>query len=103
MTAIGLRAFFKNSLNGLVTISVDMTVSDQCCIAASNDNQIIGLITRNITYKEKVLIIPLYESIVRPHLEYCIHTWRPYRKKGIDTLDKNIEESNKDDSRTYRP
>ena len=103
MTAIGLPVFFKKSLNGLVTISVDMTVSDQCCIAASNDNQIIGLIRRNITNKEKVLIIPLYESIVRPHLEYCIHTWRPYRKKVIDTLDKNIEESNKDDSRTDRP
>ena len=36
-----------------VTICVDMKVSEQCSIAASKGNQIIGLIRRNITYKEK--------------------------------------------------
>ena len=41
---------------------------------------------RNIVYKEKELIIPLYKTIVRPHLEYCIQAWRPYRKKDIDIL-----------------
>ena len=35
-----------------VTISTDIKVSEQC-IAASMGNQIIGLIKRNITYKEK--------------------------------------------------
>ena len=39
-------------------------------------------------YKEKELIIPLYKTIVRPHLEYCIQAWRPYRKKGIDILER---------------
>ena len=42
-----------------VTISADMKVSEQCGIAASNVNQILGLIRRNITYKGKKLIIPL--------------------------------------------
>ena len=69
-----------------MTISADMKVSEQCDIAASKGNQILGLSTRNITYKEKKLIIPLYKAIVRPHLEYCIQAWRPYRKKDIDTL-----------------
>ena len=36
-----------------VPISADMNVSEQCDIAASKGNQIIGLIRRNITYKEK--------------------------------------------------
>ena len=67
-----------------VTISADMKVSEQCGIAASKGNQILGLIRRNITYKGKKLIIPLYKAIVRPHLEYCIQAWRPYRKKDID-------------------
>ena len=35
-----------------------------------------------------VLIIPLYKAIVIPRLEYCIQTCRPYRKKGIDTLER---------------
>ena len=71
-----------------VTISADMKVSEQCGITASKGNQILGLIRRNITYKGKKLIIPLYKAIVRPHLEYCIQAWRPYRKKDIDTHTK---------------
>ena len=71
-----------------VTISADMKVSEQCGIAASMGNKILGLIRRNITYKGKKLIIPLYKAIVIPHLEYCIQAWRPYRKKDIDTLER---------------
>ena len=71
-----------------VTISADMKVSEQCGIAASKGNQMFGLIRRNITYKDKKLIIPLYKAVVSPHLEYCIQTWRPYRKKDIDTLER---------------
>ena len=49
--------------------------------AMSQGNKILGLIMRNVTYKEKKLIIPLFKATVRPHLEYCIQAWRPYRKK----------------------
>ena len=65
-----------------------MKVSEQCGIAASKGNKIIGLVRRNITYKDKKLIIPMYKAIVRLHLEYCIQAWRPYRKKDIDTLER---------------
>ena len=71
-----------------VTISIGMKVSEQCGIAASKCNQIRGLIRRNITYKEKNLIIPLYKAIVRPQLEYGIQAWRSYCKKDIDTLER---------------
>ena len=71
-----------------VTFSADMKVSEQCGIAASKGNQILGLITRTIMYKEKQLIVPLYKATVRPHLEYCIQAWRPYRKKDIDKLER---------------
>ena len=69
-----------------LTISADMKVSEQCAIAAAKGNQILGLIRRKIVFKKKELIIPLYKTIVRPHLEYCIQAWRPYRKKDIDIL-----------------
>ena len=49
--------------------------------ADSKGNQIFGLIRRNITYKEKGLIVPLYKAIVRTHLEYCIQAWCPYLRK----------------------
>ena len=55
-----------------VTMDANMKVSEQCRIAASKANQVLGMIRRNITYKDKSLIVPLYKAIVRPHLEYCI-------------------------------
>ena len=36
-----------------ITISADKTTSEQCGIAASKGNQIIGVIMRNISYKQK--------------------------------------------------
>ena len=71
-----------------VTFSADMKVSEQCRIAASKGNQVLGLIRRTITYKEKQLIVFLFKAIVRPHLEYCIQAWKPYRKKDIDKLER---------------
>ena len=71
-----------------VTMNANMKVSEQCRIAASKGNQVLGMIRRNITYKEKSLIIPLYKAIVRPHLEYCIQAWNPYLRKDVDMLEK---------------
>ena len=72
-----------------VTFSADMKVSEQCGIAASKKEiNMLWLIRRTITYKEKQLIVPLYKAIVRPPLEYCIQAWRPYRKKDIDKLER---------------
>ena len=71
-----------------VTMDANMKVSEQCGIAASKANQVLGMIRRNITYKDKSFIVPLYKAIVRPHLEYCIQAWSPYLRKDIDMLEK---------------
>ena len=65
-----------------ITISADMNISKQCGIAASKGNQILPLIRRNITYA------PLYKTIVRPHLEYCIQAWIPCSKTDIFILER---------------
>ena len=53
-----------------VSMNANLKVSEQCRIAASKGNQVLGMIRRNITYKENSLIVPLYKAIVRHHLEY---------------------------------
>ena len=65
-------------------MNANMKVSEQCRIAASKGNQVLGMIRRNITYKEKSLIVPRNKAIVRPHLEYCIQAWNPHLRKDID-------------------
>ena len=69
-------------------MNANMKVSEQCRIAASKGNKVLGMIRRNITYKEKSLIIPLYKAIVRHHLEYCIQAWNPHPRKYVDMLEK---------------
>ena len=68
-----------------VTMNANMKVSEQCRIAASKGNQVLGMIRK---HKEKSLSIPLYKAIVRPHLEYCIQAWNPHLSKDVDMLEK---------------
>ena len=49
-------------------MNANMKVSEQWRIAASKGNQVLGMIRRIITYKEKSLIVvfvPLYTAILR--------------------------------------
>jgi len=48
----------------------------------------LGLISRTFVYKEKEVIVALFKSLVRPHLDYCIQAWRPYLSKDIALLEK---------------
>ena len=66
-----------------VSMNANMKVSEQCRIAVSKGNQVLGMIRRNITYKEKSFDCTLYKAIVRPHLEYCMQAWSPYLRKDI--------------------
>ena len=51
-----------------------VTTNANIKVSASKDNHVLGMIRRNLTYKENSLIVPLYKAIVRPHLEYCIQS-----------------------------
>ena len=40
-------------------------------------NKVLGFIARNFRYKNKELILPLYKSLVRPHLDHAVQFWSP--------------------------
>ena len=48
----------------------------------------MGLIRRTITCRSKEIIVRLYKSLVRPHLEYCIQAWRHHLVKDTEVLEK---------------
>ena len=51
-------------------------------------NSIIGLIKRTFTYMDVDMFLPLYKTLVRPHLEYANCVWNPFLRKDIDRLEK---------------
>ena len=55
------------------------------------------MIKRNFRFKSRSVMLPLYKSIVRPHLDYCVQAWRPHYRKDIDKLEKvQLEEGYED-------
>ena len=55
-----------------VIMSVDLKLEKQCSAAESKANKILGMIKRSFSDRSKETVIPLYKSLVRPHLEYRI-------------------------------
>ncbi len=58
-----------------VSIASKIKFSQQCKDAASKANRMLGFINRNFSFKNKDIILPLYISLVRPHLEYTVEFW----------------------------
>ena len=70
-----------------VIVSHDLKVANQCAVAVKAANRTLGLIKRTFTSRSKDVIVRLYKSLVRPHLEYCMSVWRPHYRKDIDLLE----------------
>ena len=58
---------------------------DEC---TKKGRRMSGMIVRNISHKCNEIMIPLYSSFVRPHLEYANTVWHPYKRKNIDKVEK---------------
>ncbi len=61
--------------------------SQQYKDAAGKANRMLCFINRNILLKSKDVILPLYNSLVRQHLEYAMQYWAPHHAKDIAKLE----------------
>ena len=71
-----------------VMITNDLKVSQQCQQAYNKASRILGLINRTIEYRHKNILLRLYKSLVRPHLEYCVPAWSPHYNKDKILLER---------------
>ena len=46
----------------------------------------LGMIKRTISYKKPEIMVRLYKTLVRPHLEYCVSAWSPHYIKDKELL-----------------
>src|SRR6218665_2688606 len=75
-------------MSGPLIMHCSAKPSRQCVEAAKRANIILGMIKRTIVSREQDVILRLYKSLVRLHLEYCVQAWSPYLRQDIDTLEQ---------------
>lgn len=71
-----------------VLISSDLKFSKQCIEVEKKAQKLLGYIKRQFKYRNKEIVLTLYNSLVRPHLEYAVQFWSPALRKDIDRLER---------------
>ena len=63
--------------------------------AAARGNQMLGLIKRTFSTRRREVMLKLYKSLVRPHLEYCGPAWSPHYQRDVDKLERMQRQATK--------
>ena len=52
--------------------------------AFNKATRVLGMIKRTIRFKDtRVIVLSLYKTLVRPHVEYCISAWSPQGQGAV--------------------
>ncbi len=73
-----------------VSVASSLKFSQQCKDAAGKANRMLGFINRNISFKTKDVILPLYTSLVRPNLEYAVQFWAPLEARNLRLFSEGL-------------
>lgn len=66
-----------------IIMQSDLKWSKQCSKAVTSANRTLGMIKKSFCYLDSEMMLCLYKSLVRPHLEYCVQSWCPHLNKYI--------------------
>ena len=74
-----------------VLVDNELNFSKHIRSIVAKANRIIGLIKISFESVEETkdvkMFLNLYNTLIRPHLEYCVQAWSPHLKKDIEILE----------------
>ena len=71
-----------------IIITNDLKPGEQAKQAATRATMMACRIKNTFNHFSQYLVNLLYKSFVRPHLEFAVAAWNPYRRSDIDVLEK---------------
>ena len=71
-----------------VMVNRTLKPSDMCAYSAKKANQMLGILRRSFKYRDTIIWPRLYQTFVRPKLEFSAPAWKPWTKKDIRTLER---------------
>jgi len=71
-----------------VLVYEKFNTTQQCTLAAQKANHILVCIKSSVASRSREGILPLYPTLVRPHLESCIQLWSRQRRKDMELLEQ---------------
>jgi ribonuclease P/MRP protein subunit RPP40 len=71
-----------------ILVTADYKPAEQCLAAAKKARGELFRLRAALSCRRPEVFLPLYTSIVRPHLEYCVQAWAPYYSKDINCLEQ---------------
>ena len=71
-----------------IIINKDLKWEKQVEKSCKKANRVLGYISRNFRYKSKDIVLQLYKTLARPHLEYGVQFWSPHLRKDIVKMER---------------
>ena len=65
-----------------VNIENNLTWNSHIKSNISKAKQCIGWVKRNVISRDPAVMVNIYKSLIRPHLEYCVQLWSPKPEHG---------------------
>lgn len=63
-------------------------MSKQRALVAKKANSNLGCIQKSIASRSREVVLPLYSSLKKPQMEYCVQFWSSQYKRDMELLDR---------------